>query len=907
MSAGKLNIAERLARSLRALASAAVLLCLSSPPSLADDATRPTSLDPTPTAYRIALTIVPSKTRFTGHVEIDVNLATPRQVIRLDGRDLSMTRVEARVAGGTIPGSYRQIDEAGHARVEFKSALPAGHITLSFSYSGPILAGPGGLFRANVDGDWYVWCEAFPNARRVYPVFDQRLNTIAPFTMSITAPRGMTAVSSTPEVATISEGELIRHEFATTKAQEPWNIPMDVGAFASRGMVLPPNAVRHRPLPLRVLAPRSQGGKLSVALAESGAILEQLEDYLQVPFPYAKLDEVVSPLEKGGLSAAGAILYGSDFFLLGSHDPVRLKQRFAKIVSHETSHQWFGNMLMPASWGDMWLDETFANFVGPEVVSRWKPEWSQATFAAYGDMDTEMLAGEPALHQPRLSADNFILGYLFAYGKGSQVLAMLNTYLGDQGFRAGVRTYIERHRFQTVTTKDFIQDMAVGSGDPIVTKILNSYINQPGLPLLSLRRQGNTLRVTQKTAREATGDHRLWTIPFCYRQGNRTACTVLRKESTNISLSGSAPVVPNVSGSGYYRFDMPDKDWSAMIALSPSLPAGDALAINDSLWAAFRFGNLNPRRLIDAMQAMATSPEPSVELDGPNRWAALRSQGVVPDQADADYSAVLRQIFSPALQALGADLESARYAAEDPKRQLVRAGLIQILAVDGHDEQLDRRLSRAAAEFLTGNRRALDSAFLSTALTAYLRAGGPEAAETLLKAAVRDQGGLERPLIISALGSVDDAKIATRLISNLGHSGLQPTDEMDLVAAMLGQSHSSDIALPWVLQNYMRLAALGINRGWSPYIFTSLCSTEDANKVEALLTADGQKSDVLVTGTLEPIKACAALRTAKRSDMAQALHAAAALAERSRHRGGMQVSSPYARPPRSRAQTFGMT
>jgi aminopeptidase N len=334
-------------------------------------------------------------------------------------------------------------------------------------------------------------------------------------------------------------------------------------------------------------------------------------------------------------------------------------------------------------------------------------------------------------------------------------------------------------------------------------------------------------------------------------------------------------MVPNASGSGYYRFDMPDEDWSTLVGLLPNLPAGDALAINDSLWSAFRLGSVDSRRLVDAMRAMAKASEPSVVLDSANRWTQLRNQDVVPDQAYADYRALVRKTFSPVLEVLGAELESGHYAAEDPKRQLLRAGLVQILVVEGHDERLTQRLSRAAGEYLAGDDHALDPAFLNAAFTAYMRAGGQKSASTLLKAAVADQGGRKRPLMVRTLGAVDDPTIATWIISQLGHTGLRPADEMDLVQEMLSYPHSRDIALPWVLENYQRLAALGINRGWSPGIFWSLCSTDDADKVQTLFTADGNKGDEIANEGIRSIRACAA-RQARSADIARALHASTA-------------------------------
>ena len=89
---------------------------------------------------------------------------------------------------------------------------------------------------------------------------------------------------------------------------------------------------------------------------------------------------------------------------------------------------------------------------------------------------------------------------------------------------------------------------------------------------------------------------------------------------------------------------------------------------------------------------------------------------------------------------------------------------------------------------------------------------------------------------------------------------------------MLSHPHSRDIALPWVLENYKRLAALGINRGWGPGIFWTLCSNDEADKVQMLFTADGKKGDEMAKEGIKSIRACAA-RKAGSAGIARALHA----------------------------------
>ena len=243
----------------------------------------------------------------------------------------------------------------------------------------------------------------------------------------------------------------------------------------------------------------------------------------------------------------------------------------------------------------------------------------------------------------------------FAYGKGSQVLAMADGYLGRKRYQQGVHHFLLAHAYGSATTHDLYDALAAADGDARFSTALRSFTDQPGVPLLSLQRTGRSLSITQSRYAPigVSVPAEQWTIPFCYRQGAEKTCRMLTEKTTQITLSNDGPVMPNADGVGYYRFEMPDGDWSALIAAASQFPGGESLAVSDSLWAAFAAGRLAPSRLVDAMNALSSSPIPDAALDGGRRWMDLRDRGFVPDAAAPGYRAMLATAYGSRLTRIG--------------------------------------------------------------------------------------------------------------------------------------------------------------------------------------------------------------------------------------------------------------
>jgi aminopeptidase N len=834
----------------------------------------------TPVNYRIDLTIDPAEPRFTGHAEIDFKLKEHSRLIHLYGRGLNVTHVEVCTGGRVVSATYRQIDSAGHAEVAPAATVQAGSATLVFDYDAAMEEGPSALFHAEVNGQWFAWSELEgTDARRVFPSFDQ-LNFKTPFTVSLTVPRDLIALSAMPEIEHHRIGDRERHVFAPSPPLPTYLVSFAVGPFVSVTGAVPPNAQRKEPLPLRVFAPRGEAPKLDYTLTQSAAIIGLLEEQFGVPFPYPKIDQIGSSLMKGGMENAGAAVYGDDQLFPGDKGSLRQQRGFGILVSHELAHQWFGDFVTPLWWDDIWLKESFATWAAQTVTPRWQHGDVAAESQFLGlfvDMGMDELPGQKAMRQPVDEAQSK-LGYFFSYGKGSQILSMVEAYIGSERFRAGVHSFLTAHANASATAADFFSALGAAAGSPAVTKTMHTFTDQPGVPLLDIRREGETMVVQQSRYAPigVTVKPQLWTIPFCYRVGADRRCTILDKETTKIELTHSAPVMPNADGKGYYRFNLTNEEWTRLIAEGERMPLAEGMVLDDSLWSAFRSGHVSAASLISALRRLAANPRPEIALDGANRWMQLDDLGFIPQEVLPAYRTLLARTYAPMLAKLGFDPTTGRYDQEEAVRRQLRADLVNVLALGARQADVMASLNQATDRFLAGDEKALDPAFLTVAFKTRVRSGGQAAAEALLAKAVADQDGIIHTMAITALGASDDPGVAAWLIGKLGHTGLRLFDEMDLVQGMLKYAATQDLALNWLRTNYARIAAMHIGRSWGPYLAANVCSAGGAAEIERLMrpTAPIDTSEgFALDRVLETIEACTALRTARSGDIAQALRA----------------------------------
>ncbi|HEY0269661.1 MAG TPA: M1 family aminopeptidase [Sphingomonas sp.] len=837
----------------------------------------------TPTAYRLDLTVLPDQPRFSGHVEIDVTVKASAKTLYLHGRDLKVALARARIGGTMVPATYTQVDPLGVVRLDFATPLPAGKATLVFDYDAPFGEGPSGLYHIKVGDTWYAWTQFESiDARAAYPSFDQP-GYKTPFAVTLTTTPGYTAISNAPETGTETVGALEKHVFAPTKPLPTYLVAMMVGPFVTAKGEAAPTPERAAPMPVRIVATRPNADKLDFALRNTGPIVGLLETYFGRPFPFPKLDQIASPVMGGAMENAGADAYDDSLLMLDAGASTQDKREFGMVVSHELSHQWFGDMVTPAWWDDIWLNESFANWMGYRIGNEWRPDLRIGVGAiaeAFSAMNTDALRAGRPIHQPIATSGEIDDAFdTITYGKGGQVVAMIAAYMGDDKFRDGVRLHLNRHAYGNATSEDFFGALADADHDPRLLDAMKSFVNQQGVPLVTVTRTAAGLSFSQKpyamlgTPPAATR----WTIPLCYRIGATRSCALLDKTAIRVPAnSGGGVIMPNAGGTGYYRFALPQADWKTLIAGMPALPPGEALAATDSLWAGFRGGDVPASMLVAAARSMADNGYSGAVVDAGSRLRGLRLRGFVPEASLPGYRKLVDAIYAPKLAALGFDPKAGAYAAEDPDRQKLRGDIVGLLAGEADDATLRETLDTAATAYLGGDKGALDQSLLDVALAVHVGKNRVAGAQALFEKGVTSADSQFRGAALHAIGGTGDPATAQWLIGKLDDKRLRSTEQVSLIFQLMSEPATRDAGYDYLLRNFDTLITKAGIFTISGLLSapTYFCSADKALGIEAALrpkVVTFKRGALTLDRTVESVRDCGALSQAKGAEMAAAL------------------------------------
>lgn len=860
-----------------------------------------------PLSYRLDLRLLPEQSDFSGRALIELRVAEPTRVIYLHGNGLEVASAKLVPEGGTaLVAAYHQVDALGVARLDFDTLVPAGPARLEIAWRASFRSRAEGPYRSTVDGASYLFTQFEDiEARRLFPGFDEPVFKV-PFDISVTTRAENVVVGNAAVAREEPAGEgLKRVVFERTAPLPSYLVALAVGPFdVVEAAPLPPNRVRRQPLPLRGIAVRGRGERMRYALEHTGGILAWLEEYFDREYPYTKLDLIASPeFGTNAMENAGAIVYGEQRILLDEHSSLDQQRSFGVIHAHEISHHWFGNLVTPKWWDDIWLNESFANWMGNKAAHAWRPELQLEVTPLQEALAAMRLDSRIAARRIRQPVDTSMeIGNSFdaiTYLKGGGVLGMFEGYLGEEAFRDGIRLHMRRFPHGVADVEDFMASLAEGSGRPDVVPAFRSFIDQPGVPLVEARLacdgEGARLELAQQRYLPlgSRGERRqTWQIPMCvsYGQGEgplARECLLLDKPVASLGLAGAgcpSVVLPNAGGAGYYRFGLERAGWQALMATFPRLSQKEGLAIADSLSAAHQAGQLPTSDWLEAQRVIAASPWATLALWPRNDLLRLRD-ALAPADARGRINALLREMYRPRLDALGPAALDFTATSTPPataaaiNAALLRNGLVRLLALEADDGGLRASLAAQAQRYLRAGKSggldaaALDPALVGTALAAGVHELGAPFVELLLERMLASGDAQFRAEAAAALAYTDDAALGERVRGLLLDRRLRAREPTTLLFALAERASQRRATFEWFKAHREAFTA-----GFGPFGLRSLprlaggfCSTAEAAEVEAYfgpLVQTWPGAARTLAETIEGIELCAALRDAGLGEIA---------------------------------------
>ena len=853
-----------------------------------------------PQAYRVDMKMDPDAEGFSGVVEIDVEILQPTDKIWLHGKHMTVSSATATIGNEQRVLTFTEMSAedapSGIANLTAEKVLPSGMATLRMEYETPYNQALNSAYQVKRDGEGYIVTQFEPlGAREAFPSFDEPKYKV-PFTLSITAPASDFVYSNTPEVSTeTTEDGWIKHQFAQTRPLPTYLIafgagPYDVNDFGE----IPPNSIRKTPLYQRGFTAKGSGDQISFGLAGTEPILTALEEYFGTPYPYEKLDIIAAPeYAFGAMENPGAIVYREYLMLMDENAPLNQKRAYNRVHSHELAHQWFGNLVTPVWWEDIWLNEAFATWMGNKAIDIAYPEdnYDRVTLnASLGAMNIDTLSTTRRVREPLLRSENVMDQFDgITYRKGGGVLDMFESYVGEEKFRDGVRLHMERYKDGVATGDDFFQSIADGSGNPDVVDAMKSFVDQPGVPLVKLGIDckegdiGSTIKTSQSRyvpLGSKTKQGQLWQIPVCVStrlgETNSKSCFLTKTESTTIKfghLGKTCPyIMPNANGAGYYRFTLDTEGWAALIANLNNLNTREALSTQDSLVAAYRAGEVDSAVFLKGLEAFAKHPE----YDVASGAGALL--GFMDSELDA----------KDGVAKLVNDMFAERYAANVGKDTVEGNLLVPTLASRlvylGQDKKLTAEMAAKGAAYLglngKANKKAVAPNLAGLALAQAMKANGDKAYGPLLELA-SNGSAFEKGVALGALAAATDKAIADKLrnLALAEDSPLTGRQANSLVGGLIGSDEHGEDTWNWLKENFatfVKRKVPDVRLGRMPGFGGGFCSLERRDEVKAFFES---QADIIpgyersLAQTVERIELCAALKEAKAEELTEALKA----------------------------------
>ena len=719
-----------------------------------------------PVSYRIDITPDAQKLTFAGSetIQIQVNQETP--TITLNALELGISRatLDGKAAAKITMDADRQT-----ATFDFGQAVAPGSHALAIDYTGKIDDFSSGLFHLDYNtaaGPRRMLVTQFENAdaRRLAPMWDDPA-VKATFQMSLVGPADQMAVSNMPaqQVQTLAGG-LQRTTFQPSPKMSSYLVFLGLGDFERINRNVDG-------VDVGVIVRRGETVKAAFALDEASAILRYYDDYFGIHYPLPKLDLVAAP-GSGGFGAMenwGAIMYFErDLLIDPAYSTQQDRQDVSVTIAHEMAHQWFGDLVTMQWWNDLWLNESFAEWMEGKAVDHLHPEWRVLLSESAGRESAMKLdsasATHPIVRPVETTQQMNEIGDAITYDKGMAVLRMLEAYVGPDAWRRGVQAYLNAHAYGNATHDDLWRAIEAAAGKPM-TGMAEDFTEQDGVPLIGVQvmasQKGSGVLLTEERFAADAGSKapRHWRTPVAAKplKGAEVQTVVHGGPLvTSLTSPDPGPLIVNPGQVGYYR------TWYTKPAFDPlaqkfgRLDAFDQQNMLQDAWALAQAGYAPPSNLMELLSRLPTDAYPLVWANAADMISEIYYLHAPKDRPA--FAAYGRRILDPVLARIGWTARPGEPAAA----AVARENLILALG-DLGDQGVVTLASLKFQEFLSAP-RSLPADIRRPVLYVIGEQGGGPAFDALQRLALASTDPLEQRQYLTAMARAEDPALAQRAL-----------------------------------------------------------------------------------------------------------------------------------------------
>ena len=766
-----------------------------------------------PTRYALDLHVVPSQPTFSGAVTIDLRVDAPTSIVWLNATDLTIDGAELR-AGGAAEAA--RVVPGGDDYVGFVPARPLakGTAQLTVRFRGKLDSEKSvGLYRvaegSGVD-DWYAYTFFEPtDSRRAFPSFDEPSFKV-PWTLTLHAKKAHVALANAAVASERDEPDGMKAvTFEESKPLPSYLVAFVVGPFE----VVDGGKAGRANTPIRFIVPRGRAAETRYAREVTPRIVDELEKFFAMPYPYGKLDVAVVPRYWGTMEHPGIVALGQPLTLIKpSEEGLFRKESYANIAIHELAHYWFGDYVTCRWWNDTWLNEALGSWADMQMTDTLEPSWK---FALGRDPAAEAMSadGQPTVQKIRLpvetkdaiqnSFDNNI-----TYAKGSAVLHMIEHWVGHDKFMGAIRAYLAAHAWGNADADEFVASLRQYLGAP-AAEVMRSFVEQPGVPIVTVasRCENGAAKVTltQKRFFNAADQDSpsLWKVPVCLKWQGGTSCTLLDARQKEVALP-SCPtwLEANSDAAGYYHVRY---DAASLAALQPVFST--ALTIKERTHLAADVAAEVDQGTLPLGDAIALLPTFLGDDDLRVFARAVELLGLVnprelDDKGEAAFGRAVAKMLGPRARTVG----WAPKPGEDPEMASLRPTLLAFMAHYAKDKSVVAEAHKLAERWLR-DRRAIAPDMVGPVLGIAARSNDAKLFDRMLDEARHVQDRRERSILLGTLGSFTAPALQARALAVVAGSEFDQRESVGVLYRSLFSREAREATWSWLQGHFDGLIA----------------------------------------------------------------------------------------------------
>ena len=747
----------------------------------------------TPNHYSLTLDLTRAEEKeFSGTVIISGDSTS--ESISLHSKGLTIQ--SATIDNQPAEVSFGEFDELKLSQPNLEN----GKHTIRIDFSGTITDAMHGLYPCYFTHDGVkkqLFATQFEShhAREVFPCVDEPAAK-AEYDLTLITRPGITVLGNMPVKSEEENDNSLTTAFEKTPQMSSYLLAFVIGELHKK------SARTESGVEVNVwTTPAQNENTLDFALDIATRSIDFYDEYFGVKYPLPKSDHVALPdFSSGAMENWGLITYRESCLLADPELTPESSRRFiATVIAHELSHQWFGNLVTMQWWNDLWLNESFANMMEYVAIDALQPDWHMwedfATNEVTAALRRDSLDGVQSVQADVNHPDEIstLFDPAIVYAKGGRLLVMVRKLIGEEAFRAGLKSYFEKFAYKNTVGNDLWQELESASGQPIVN-LMNAWISQPGLPVVSVSSSHNTAILSQE--RFFIGEHQpsdaLWPIPLFANQP--LDVKILNQKETTVSIEKPLQLNCGLSAHFITKYDESTREY--LLKNITELPTLDKICILQDATILARAGFENSASLLPL--ALSLKTETNEKVFGMAAGALTELRKFVDDNDAARDS--LKKISGEFAHATFKELDWDEKAGESDDDRERRTTALSLMIYSEDKEVLNEAKTRFDNNKLEDLPTEIRALIISVNVRHFET---PEMTENLFTAYKNTPSNDLQNDIAIGLTSTKNSETAEKILANIKDSNvIRPQDASRWFVYLIRTRENRQIAWNWLEKNW---------------------------------------------------------------------------------------------------------